>query len=190
MSQGKAIIFSAPSGSGKTTIIKNLLKFNKNLDFSISACTRGERGGKESPGRDYFFLSEPEFKKKIKNGEFIEWEEVYPGKFYGTLKSEVERIWDEGKHVLFDVDVKGGLTLKNYFKEKALAIFVKAPSIETLKKRLISRKTESRESIAQRIYKAEYELKFEDKFDVTLVNDNLDDSIVRAQNIINDFLIP
>jgi guanylate kinase len=124
MQQGKLIIFSAPSGSGKTTIVKHLLKNNPNLGFSISACTRDKRGRKEEHGKDYYFLTPEDFKRRIDNDEFVEWEEVYQGAFYGTLKSEIQRIWDSGKHVVFDVDVNGGLNLKEYYKERALAIFV------------------------------------------------------------------
>ena len=142
---GKAIIFSAPSGSGKTTIVKYLLTNNSDLGFSISASTRDKRGRTEQHGKDYYFLTPEDFKKKIDNDEFIEWEEVYEGNFYGTLKSEIERIWREGKNVIFDVDVKGGLNLKKYFGHKALAIFVKAPSIEVLKERLNDRGTETEE---------------------------------------------
>src|SRR6187402_3699655 len=136
---GKAIIFSAPSGSGKTTIVKHLLASNPDLGFSISASTRDKRGRTESHGKDYYFLAPDEFKKKIDEDAFIEWEEVYEGNFYGTLKSEIERIWNEGKNVIFDVDVKGGLNLKKYFGDKALAIFVLVPSIETLEQRLRGR---------------------------------------------------
>src|SRR4051794_12189492 len=139
MPQGKLIIFSAPSGSGKTTIVKHLLENNSNLGFSISACTRDKRGRNEEHGKDYYFLTPDQFKTKIDNDEFVEWEQVYPGQFYGTLKSEIQRIWDTGKHVVFDVDVKGGLSIKNYYKEKALAIFVKCPSMEVLEQRLRDR---------------------------------------------------
>ena len=156
MRQGKAIIFSAPSGSGKTTLVKHLLANNDNLAFSISACTRDKRGRIEDYGKDYYFLSPEEFKAKIDDDQFIEWEEVYPGNFYGTLKSEIDRIWAEGDHVIFDVDVKGGLSLKNYFMERALAVFVKVPSMDVLKKRLDSRGTESDASLSQRLFKAKF----------------------------------
>ncbi len=188
MATGKAFIFSAPSGSGKTTIVKHLLKTNTNLEFSISACTRDKRGRNEENGKDYYFLSTEEFKHKIDNEEFIEWEEVYPGNFYGTLKSEIERIWQSGKSVIFDVDVKGGLSLKKYFKEKALAVFVKVPSIEVLRDRLSSRASESPESLSQRIYKARFELEFEDKFDLTILNNKLETSLATAQQAVDDFL--
>src|SRR6187551_2353116 len=142
---GKALIFCAPSGSGKTTLVKHLLSTNSDLGFSISASTRDKRGRIEQHGKDYYFLTPEDFKKKIDADEFIEWEEVYEGNFYGTLKSEIERLWKEGKDVIFDVDVKGGLALKKYFGDKALAIFVKVPSLEILKARLNDRGTESEE---------------------------------------------
>src|SRR6188508_1926173 len=162
---GKAIIFSAPSGSGKTTIVKHLLKTNPDLGFSISASTRDKRGRTEQHGKDYYFLSPMDFKKKIDNDEFIEWEEVYEGNFYGTLKSEIERIWREGRNVIFDVDVKGGINLKKYFGDRALAIFVKVPSLEVLKERLKDRGTESEESLSRRLFKAQFEMSFQGKFD-------------------------
>ena len=188
MQQGKAIIFSAPSGSGKTTLVRHLLTTNPKLGFSISACTRDKRGRNEENGKDYYFLTPEEFKDKIDKDEFVEWEEVYAGNFYGTLKSEIERIWDSGRHVIFDVDVKGGLHLKEYFGDKALAIFVKVPSMEVLKERLTDRKTEDANSLSQRIFKAKFEMSFEDKFDVTLVNEELNDSLQKAENLVNDFL--
>lgn len=188
MHKGKAFIFSAPSGSGKTTIVKHLLETNPNLGFSISACTRDKRGRNEENGMDYYFLSPDEFKQKIDKGDFIEWEEVYEGNFYGTLKSEVEKIWDQGKHVIFDVDVKGGLNLKNYFKEKALAVFVKVPTLEVLESRLYDRNTDSATSISRRLFKAKFEMSFEDQFDTTLVNENLEDSLKNAQKLIDDFI--
>ncbi|MDX1627824.1 MAG: guanylate kinase [Fulvivirga sp.] len=186
--KGKAIIFSAPSGSGKTTIVRHLIKTNPLLGFSISACTRDKRGRNEINGKDYYFLTPEEFKEKIDNDEFVEWEEVYPGNFYGTLKSEVERIWKEGRHVIFDVDVKGGLHLKEYFGNRALAVFVKVPSLEDLKARLSDRNTDSEDSISQRIFKAKFEMTFEDKFDVTLINNDLDESLAKATELVNDFL--
>jgi guanylate kinase len=188
MATGKAFIFSAPSGSGKTTIVKHLLKTNSSLEFSISACTRDKRGRTEEDGRDYYFLTPEEFKYKIDHDEFIEWEEVYPGNFYGTLKSEIERIWQSGKNVIFDVDVKGGLSLKTYFKERALAVFVKVPSLAVLKERLSSRSSETPESLSQRLYKARFELGFEDKFDVTILNTDLDSSLAEAQRLVTEFI--
>ena len=184
---GKAIIFSAPSGSGKTTIVKHLLASNPDLGFSISASTRDKRGRTETHGKDYYFLSPEDFKSKIDGDEFIEWEEVYEGNFYGTLKSEIDRIWNEGKNVIFDVDVKGGLNLKKYFGKKALAIFVKVPSMEVLKERLKDRGTESEESLSRRLFKAKFEMTFQDKFDVVLINQNLDKSLAEAQRLYDEF---
>ncbi len=188
MSEGKAFIFAAPSGSGKTTIVKHLLEAFPVLGFSISASTRDRRGRMEQNGKDYYFLSKEDFKKKIDNNEFIEWEEVYEGNYYGTLKSEIARIWSEGHHVIFDVDVKGALNLKNYFGDKALAVFVKVPSIEILKERLTDRGTESAQSLSRRIYKAEFEMSFANKFDVVLLNDELESSVNRAKQLVEDFL--
>lgn len=184
---GKAIIFSAPSGSGKTTIVKHLLQHNPDLGFSISASTRDRRGRTEQNGKDYYFLSPRDFKNKIDNDEFVEWEEVYEGNFYGTLKSEIDRIWQQGKNVIFDVDVKGGLNLKKYFGGKALAVFVKVPSLEVLKDRLNDRGTETDESLSRRLFKAEFEMSFCDKFDVVLVNENLERSLAEAQRLYDDF---
>ncbi len=186
---GKCIIFSAPSGSGKTTIVKHLLANNSNLGFSISACTRDKRGRNEENGKDYYFLSPEEFKRRIDNNEFIEWEEVYQGAFYGTLKSEIDRIWSLGRHVIFDVDVQGGLHLKEYFKDKALAIFVKCPSMEVLEQRLRTRNTDSEESISTRLFKVNFEMSFESKFDVTLLNEKLEDALLNAQKLLDDFIV-
>src|SRR6188474_3520896 len=184
---GKAIIFSAPSGSGKTTIVKHLLKTNPDLGFSISASTRDKRGRTEKDGQDYYFLSPLDFKNKIDNDEFIEWEEVYEGNFYGTLKSEINRVWNDGKNVIFDVDVKGGLNLKKYFGDDALAVFVKAPSMDVLKERLKDRGTESQESLSRRLFKANFEMGFQDRFDVVLINENLDKSLAEAQRLYDEF---
>jgi guanylate kinase len=184
---GKALIFSAPSGSGKTTIVKHLLKTNPDLGFSISASTRDKRGRSEQNGKDYYFLSPEEFKEKIDGNEFIEWEEVYEGNFYGTLKSEIERIWKSGKNVIFDVDVKGGLNLKKYFGDKALAVFVKVPSVEILKERLKDRGTESEQSLSRRLFKANFEMSFQDQFDVVLVNEELNKSLAEAQKLYENF---
>lgn len=186
---GKALIFSAPSGSGKTTIVKHLLKNNADLGFSISASTRDKRGRIEEDGKDYHFLSPDEFKQKIDTDEFIEWEEVYAGNFYGTLKSEIDRIWSEGKNVIFDVDVKGGINLKKYFGKKALAVFVKVPSLDMLRQRLNERGTETEESLSRRIFKAKFEMSFQDKFDVVLVNEELQKSLNAAQVLYNSFKI-
>jgi guanylate kinase len=184
---GKALIFSAPSGSGKTTIVKHLLETNPGLGFSISASTRDKRGRTESHGKDYYFLSPEEFKSKIDANEFIEWEEVYAGNFYGTLKSEIDRIWQSGKDVIFDVDVKGGLNLKKYFGDRALAVFVKVPSLEVLKERLSDRGTESAESLSRRLFKAKFEMSFQDQFDVVLVNEDLKRSLAEAQALYDTF---
>jgi guanylate kinase len=184
---GKALIFSAPSGSGKTTIVRHLLVNNPDLGFSISASTRDKRGRSEVHGKDYYFLSPEEFKNRIDKDEFIEWEEVYAGNFYGTLKSEIERIWREGKNVIFVVDVKGGLNLKNYFKEKGLAVFVKVPTLEILADRLNERGTESEESLSRRLFKAKFETTFQDKFDVVLINEDLEKSLKEAQQLYDAF---
>lgn len=185
--EGKLIIFSAPSGSGKTTIVRHLLTKYNNLGFSISACTRDRRGRNEVDGKDYYFLTPDDFKKRIDNNEFVEWEEVYPGGYYGTLKSEIERLWASGKHVVFDVDVKGGLKLKEYFQERALAIFVKAPSEEAIKERLMSRGTETEDSLSKRLFKVKFEMSFQDKFDVILVNDDLEAALAKAEELVEDF---
>lgn len=190
MQGDKAIIFSAPSGSGKTTIVKRLVQQNPDLDFSISACTRDRRGRQEENGKDYYFLSPENFKNKIDNHEFVEWQEVYAGNFYGTLKSEIERVWASGKNVIFDVDVKGGLNLKKYLEESALAVFVKVPSIDVLGERLRSRNTESEDSISRRLFKVKFELTFEDQFDVTLLNQDLEQSVKIAQRLYRNFAGP
>jgi guanylate kinase len=169
---GKLFIFSAPSGSGKTTIVKYLLENIEGLTFSISATSRKMRSGEQN-GKDYFFMSEDEFKSRIAKNEFLEWEEVYSGSFYGTLKSEVDEMLQQGKHVLFDVDVLGGLNIKQHYQDQALAVFVKAPSISVLQERLQSRLTDSAEQIQKRIEKAEFEMTFADKFDIILINDDL-----------------
>lgn len=188
MQGGKALIFSAPSGSGKTTIVKRLVADNPDLEFSISASTRDRRGRQEIHGKDYYFLSPQEFKEKIDNDEFVEWQEVYAGNFYGTLKSEIHRIWKEGKSVIFDVDVKGGLNLKEYFGDQALAIFVKVPSMEILEQRLRSRGTESEDSLSRRLFKAKFEMSFEDHFDEVLLNEDLEESCLQAQKLYRDFV--
>ena len=186
--QGKIIIFSAPSGAGKTTIVKHLLHVNPQLNFSISACTRDKRGRNETHGKDYYFITPDEFRKKIDEDAFVEWEEVYEGAFYGTLKSEIERIWSLGKHAILDVDVKGGLAIKNFYKDRALAVFVKPPSVEELAKRLEARATDSASSISSRVFKAKFELSFEDKFDTVNVNDNLEKAFAEAEKLVNNFL--
>jgi guanylate kinase len=186
--QGKIIIFSAPSGAGKTTIVKHLLNVNPQLSFSISACTRDKRGRKETHGKDYYFITPEEFRQKIEEDAFVEWEEVYEGAFYGTLKSEIERIWSLGKHAILDVDVKGGLAIKNFYKDRALAIFVKPPSVEELAKRLISRATDSEASISGRVFKAKFEMSFENKFDTVIVNDDLEKAFREAEKLVDKFL--
>ncbi len=184
---GKLIIFSAPSGSGKTTIVKHLLKTIPETAFSISACTRPMRDG-EQQGLEYYFISEEEFKQKIANNEFVEYEEVYPGHFYGTLKAEIERLLNEGKHVLFDIDVEGGLNIKKQYSEQALAVFVKPKSLEVLKERLRSRKTESSEKQEMRIAKAIHELPYESQFDRILVNDDLQVAFAEAEKLVEGFV--
>jgi guanylate kinase len=185
--KGKLIIFSAPSGAGKTTIVKHLLRQNLNLEFSVSATSRSPRPN-EVHGKDYYFLPQTEFQQKIQNEEFLEWEEVYSGIYYGTLKSEVERIRNQGKNVIFDVDVVGGLNIKKYYGNDALAVFVMPPSVDELKNRLLGRSTETGERIKMRIEKAEYELSFAKQFDFNLVNDNLELTFAEAKIIVSNFL--
>ena len=186
--KGKLIVFSAHSGSGKTTIVRHLLGLEDlNLEFSISATSREKRGA-EINGADYYFLSTKEFKNKIKNDEFLEWEEVYRDNFYGTLKTEVERIWAKGKNVIFDIDVSGGLRIKRKFPEQTLAVFVKPPSIDELKIRLKKRKTENEDKINMRVAKASAELATAPLFDVVVVNDNLDKALKEAEVLVADFL--
>lgn len=184
---GKCIIFSAPSGAGKTTIVHHLLTKNLGLEFSISACSRAPRVN-EVDGKDYYFMSVEEFKKRIDQNAFVEWEEVYPDHFYGTLREEMQRIWGNGKTVIFDVDVVGGLNLKKTFGENALSVFVQPPSYEALEVRLRARSTESDEKIAQRMEKAGKELKFAKDFDIILINDNLNDAFERAEKLVKTFL--
>ena len=181
------VIFSAPSGAGKTTIVKRLLNHYPDLEFSISACTRGTRM-KEVDGKDYYFLTVNDFKEKIRNNDFIEWEEVYPDHFYGTLKSEVYRIWEKGKHVIFDVDVVGGLNIKKQFGAQALSLFVKPPSIEELKKRLINRSADSKENIQKRVAKAEQEMTYAEQFDIVIINENLDVATDEVITVVSRFL--
>lgn len=188
MTNGKLIVFSAPSGSGKTTIVRHLLGLNAlNLEFSISATSREKRGD-EIDAKDYYFLSAQEFKNKIKADEFLEWEEVYRDNFYGTLKTEVERIWAQGKHVIFDIDVSGGLRIKRKFPKETLAVFVKPPSIDELKIRLKKRKTETDDKINMRIAKASAELATAPLFDVIIENDNLEKALVEAESLVSNFL--
>jgi len=185
--QGKLIIFSAPSGAGKTTIVRHLLDRNLDLEFSISATSRGKRHN-EINGRDYYFLSVDDFKSKIDNNEFLEWEEVYQGTFYGTLKSEVERIRTNGKNVIFDVDVVGGCNIKKYYGADALAVFVQPPSVDELKKRLLNRSTDTPDVIEKRIQKAVYELTFASQFDQIIVNEYLEKAFEDAEKCVREFL--
>jgi guanylate kinase len=185
--KGKAIIFSAPSGAGKTTIVRHLLSVLDCLAFSVSATSR-EKRSYEVDGKDYHFISVDAFKTKIANNEFVEYEEVYPDHFYGTLKSEVERVWNEGKHVIFDVDVVGGLNLKKYFGDDALAVFVQPPSTKALEERLRSRQSETEEKIQMRLAKAKKELEKASSFDFILLNDNLDAAKQIAELKVKEFL--
>jgi len=186
--KGKLIIFSAPSGAGKSTIVKHLIDHSGiDFGFSISATSRALRGT-EKHGVEYFFMTTEEFKQKIAEGAFIEYEEVYNGCFYGTLKSEVERVLNSGKHMLFDVDVKGGLSIKKLYGEQALAVFVQPPSVEELHRRLVNRATDSEEMIAKRVSKAEWEMQFAPEFDLIIVNDNLEKAQQETEKAVSDFL--
>jgi guanylate kinase len=188
MNKGKLLVFSAPSGSGKTTIVKHLLSQpDLNLEFSISCTTRASRG-EEINGKDYYFISLQDFKNHIKAEDFIEWEEVYRDNFYGTLKSEVERIWAKGKNVIFDIDVSGGLRIKSKFKQETLAVFVKPPSVDELKRRLKERSTESEEKINMRIAKAHVELATAPQFDVIIKNYELEIALKEAYDLVKDFV--
>ena len=188
---GKAILFSAPSGCGKTTIIKELMKDDAlgvdTLAFSISATSRAPRG-EDQDGKDYYFLSHEEFKARVERDEFLEWEEVYSGTCYGTLKSEIQRIWDAGKVIVFDVDVNGGRNIKKYFGADALSIFVMPPSVEVLEQRLRSRGTDSEEAIVKRLARSAEELKQAPAFDVTIVNDDLQHAVQETRNVIEKFI--
>lgn len=187
MTTGKLLIFSAPSGAGKTTIVRHLLAQPLNLAFSVSATSRPPRPG-EIDGCDYHFLSEAEFRRRIDEDAFLEWEEVYAGTFYGTLKSETERIRAAGRHVVFDVDVIGGLNIKKIYGEAALALFIQPPSVEELRNRLRARSTDSEEKIAMRIAKAEYEMSFAPQFDQVVINDRLDEALLQAETLVREFL--
>ena len=186
-SPGKLLIFSAPSGAGKTTIVRYLLGLNLGIEFSISATSREKRKN-EINGKDYYFLSPEEFKRKIELQEFIEWEEVYPGQYYGSMKNEVERIRKLGKHVIFDVDVIGGLNIKKLYGKDALSVFVKSPSLKILENRLRERSTEDEVSIRKRLNKVAEESGYADKFDVILINDKLDKALLQAREIVSNFL--
>ena len=187
MSCKKAIIVSAPSGSGKTTIVRYLLSQISQLSFSVSACSRPPRPN-EKHGENYYFLSIPDFKRRIENNDFLEWEEVYQDMFYGTLKDDVERLWSLGKTIIFDVDVKGGLSLKKHFGKDGLAMFISPPSLESLSHRLRLRATESDESIQKRLDKAEKEMTYKSQFDVVLLNDDLKQCKEEALTVVNRFL--
>jgi len=184
---GKVLIFSSPSGAGKTTIVHHLLKVFPSLAFSVSATTRPRRPH-ETHGKDYYFLSTEEFLRKVKEGAFVEWEEVYENTYYGTLREEVDRLLAQGKNVVFDVDVKGALNIKKVFGPQALAIFVMPPSVEELEKRLRHRSTDPEESIRERVAKARIEMSYADKFDVILVNDRLDKALREAEEIVGKFI--
>ena len=183
----KVIIFSAPSGSGKSTIVSHILKLHPEMEFSVSATSRAPRG-QERNGIEYHFFTADEFRKMIAEDKFVEYEEVYAGSFYGTLKSEVQRIWDKGHVIIFDVDVKGGVNLKKYFGDKALSVFIQAPSVKELRKRLVARGTDSAEAIAKRVAKASEEMTYADKFDYILVNDDLQKAYAEAEKVVDDFL--
>lgn len=184
---GKLIIFSAPSGSGKTTIVRRLMTLVEGLEFSVSATSRQPRGTEQN-GKDYYFLSGEEFDRKVAENAFVEWEEVYAGTKYGTLRSELERIWAEGHTILFDVDVKGGVRLKTIFGSDALSIFVMPPSIEELRNRLVGRATDSPEKIEQRIAKADEELGYAEKFDLVVVNDDLEEAVGKVREAVVGFI--
>ena len=183
----KALIFSAPSGSGKSTIVHHILDTFSGMEFSVSATSRAPRG-QERDGVDYWFLSEEEFRSRVESDGFVEYEEVYPGRFYGTLKSEIDRIWKAGHTVIFDVDVKGGVNLKKYFGDRALSVFIQAPSVEVLRERLLKRGTDSAEDIEKRVAKAGEEMAYAPKFDRILVNDDLQTAFDEAESIVKDFL--
>jgi guanylate kinase len=185
--QKKLVIFSAPSGAGKTTLVNHLLAQDLNLAFSVSACSRKKRAH-ETHGKDYYFLSEKEFRDKVRMDEFVEWEEVYPDHFYGTLKSEIDRLWSLGMNVIFDVDVVGGQKIKRQYGTRALSVFVMPPSIKELEKRLLLRSTENMENVKLRIKKAGEELKFANEFDAVIVNDNLETAKMEAVQIVTNFL--
>ncbi len=186
--KGKLIVFSAPSGSGKTTIVKRLLKNNSlKLKFSISACSRTKRLN-EINGKDYYFISKDDFKTKIKNNDFVEWEEVYKNQFYGTLKNEVENIRNNGSNVVFDIDVAGGIKIKNIYKNATLSVFIMPPSIEELENRLRLRSTENEKQLKKRLSKAEFEMSFANKFDKIIINDNLETAIKQTEQVISEFI--
>lgn len=185
--EGKMFIFTAPSGAGKTTIVRHLLDKFRFLDFSISATTRNKRQH-EQDKVDYYFMTVDEFKQNAANGAFIEWEEVYEDQYYGTLKSEVERIWSSKKHLVFDIDVKGAQNIKRFFGDKCMSVFVRPPSVDVLIERLVNRNTETSESLQKRISKVRREMEYENTFDMVLVNDLLEVSFVEAEHIVETFI--
>lgn len=186
--ENKVIIFSAPSGAGKSTIVNHILKLHPELEFSVSATSRAPRGTEQN-GIEYYFFTADEFRSRIAGGEFVEYEEVYHDKFYGTLRSELDRIWSKGHVIVFDVDVKGGVNLKRIFGQQAFSVLIQAPSVEVLRERLINRRTDSMEAINERVAKAASEIEFANgKFDYTLVNDNLDKAFAEIEEVINSFL--
>lgn len=183
----KTVIFSAPSGSGKSTIVHHILGLHPEMEFSVSAASRAPRG-EEKNGIDYYFITPEEFRQKIENDEFVEYEQVYEGRYYGTLKAEVQRIWDKGNVIIFDVDVKGGINLKKYFGDRALSVFIQAPSIDELRRRLVNRGTDSEADIDARVAKAAEEMTFSDKFDYILINDELEKAFEDIDKVVDDFL--
>lgn len=183
----KLIVFAAPSGAGKTTIVRHLLESFQDLSFSVSATTRKQRPHEQN-GRDYYFLSPSEFRRHIEQGDFVEWEEVYTDQYYGTLKSEIERLWKQGKHILFDIDVVGALNIKKTYPNETLTVFVKPPSMEILRQRLLSRKTEDNAAVLKRLEKADWEMTFENNFDTILVNDVLEEALATARTLVRDFI--
>jgi guanylate kinase len=185
--KGKLVIISAPSGAGKSTIVNHLLEKGLNMEFSVSATTRKPRG-EEKDGKEYYFISVGEFEKRVASGDFVEWEEVYKGQIYGTLKSEIQRIWSAGNHVLFDVDVKGGINLKKIFGNRAISIFIMPPSVMELEKRLVIRGTDTAEKIKMRVAKAEQEMKLAGEFDNIVINNNLDQAKTDTYKLVDGFL--
>ena len=184
---GKVLIFSAPSGSGKSTIVNHLLSVRDDMEFSVSATSRAPRG-QEQDGVEYLFYSAQAFRTLVEDGKFVEYEEVYPDRFYGTLKSEVNRIWSKGHVIVFDVDVKGGVSLKNYFGDAALSVFIQAPSVQELRRRLVARGTDTPEAIETRVAKAAEEMAYSGKFDRILINDDLQTALQEAEDLVNQFL--
>ncbi len=184
---GRMFIFTAPSGAGKTTIVSHLLDKYDFLGFSVSATTRTKREN-EVEGRDYYFLNHLDFQGKVQSGDFIEWEEVYMNQYYGTLKTEVDRIWSQKKHLVFDIDVRGANNIKNLYGDKCMSVFVRPPSVHTLVERLINRNTETKESLEKRINKVNREMSYENSFDIVLVNDLLDISFREAEHIVETFI--